>query len=47
MGTEKRGKSGAHLLNTNGNIGLTNSAVYVKKTPPDNESTVHQNLAYF
>ena len=44
---KKSGKSGAHLLNTKGNIGLSNIAVYVKKTPPDNESAVHQNLAYF
>ena len=40
-------KSGGHLLNTNGNIGSTNIAVYVKKNPPNNESAVHQNLAYF
>ena len=45
--SQKCGNSGAHSLNTNGNIGLTNIAVYVKKTPPDNESAVHQNLAYF
>ena len=43
--SQKCGKSGTHLLNTNGNIGLTNTAVYVEKTDQNNESGVYENLA--